>query len=204
MDIHKPKPWHGLREFLKEYGIIVLGVLTALALEQGVEALHWRHEVETERSALLSEVRSNLHAVQARMVLQPCMDRRLADLKVVFERHARGQPLRLAGPVGVPPPGEGSRGSWSIAVSGQSLTHVPYKEQLDLSNAFANYENWDAIRRDEREAWVKLGGLDGAEGNDGCRLGAASPSLCSSACGHIPCGRRRPICPANRQRRTET
>ncbi|MDB5442210.1 MAG: hypothetical protein JWP73_586, partial [Phenylobacterium sp.] len=33
MDIHKPKPWHGLREFLKEYAIIVVGVLTALAAE---------------------------------------------------------------------------------------------------------------------------------------------------------------------------
>jgi hypothetical protein len=31
MDIHKPKPWHGVREFLKEYVIIVVGVLTALA-----------------------------------------------------------------------------------------------------------------------------------------------------------------------------
>jgi hypothetical protein len=36
MDIHKPKLWHGLRDFLKEHGIIVLGVLTALAAEQAV------------------------------------------------------------------------------------------------------------------------------------------------------------------------
>lgn len=36
MDIHKPKPWHGPREFLKEYLIIVVGVLTALAAEQTV------------------------------------------------------------------------------------------------------------------------------------------------------------------------
>jgi hypothetical protein len=35
MDIHKPKPWHGLREFLKEYLIIVVGVMTALAGECG-------------------------------------------------------------------------------------------------------------------------------------------------------------------------
>ena len=34
MEIHKPKPWHGFREFLKEYLIIVVGVLTALAGEQ--------------------------------------------------------------------------------------------------------------------------------------------------------------------------
>jgi hypothetical protein len=33
VNIHKPKPWHGAHEFLKEYGIIVLGVVTALALE---------------------------------------------------------------------------------------------------------------------------------------------------------------------------
>ena len=35
MDIHKPKAWHGVREFLKEYMIIVVGVLTALGAEQG-------------------------------------------------------------------------------------------------------------------------------------------------------------------------
>ena len=46
MDIHKPKPWHGVREFLKEYVIIVVGVLTALGAEQGVEWLHWRHLAE--------------------------------------------------------------------------------------------------------------------------------------------------------------
>ena len=44
MDIHKPKPWHGWREFLKEYAIIVVGVLTALAAEQVVDWLHWRQQ----------------------------------------------------------------------------------------------------------------------------------------------------------------
>jgi hypothetical protein len=34
MDIHKPKPWHGWREFLKEYATLVIGVLTALAFQQ--------------------------------------------------------------------------------------------------------------------------------------------------------------------------
>ena len=46
MDIHKPKPWHGLREFLKEYLIIVVGVLTALGLEQVADMLHWRHKID--------------------------------------------------------------------------------------------------------------------------------------------------------------
>lgn len=63
MDIHKPKPWHGWRDFLKEYGIIVLGVLTALAFEETAEALRWRHEVKAERSALHGEVQLNLNAI---------------------------------------------------------------------------------------------------------------------------------------------
>jgi hypothetical protein len=46
MDIHKPKPFHNWREFLKEYGIIVLGVLTALGLEQAVEWAHHRSQVD--------------------------------------------------------------------------------------------------------------------------------------------------------------
>ena len=36
MDIHKPKPIRNWREFLKEVGIIVLGVSIALAGEQAV------------------------------------------------------------------------------------------------------------------------------------------------------------------------
>src|ERR1700743_647028 len=101
MDIHKPKPWHGLREFLKEYLIIVVGVLTALAAEQAAEWLHWRHVVEVERDAMLSEIRGNLGAVQARVNLQPCIARRLDELQTVFDRRARGEPLALKSPVGV-------------------------------------------------------------------------------------------------------
>lgn len=55
MEIHKPKPWHGLREFLKEYGIIVLGVLTAIALEQTVETFHRRAESAELRESLERE-----------------------------------------------------------------------------------------------------------------------------------------------------
>lgn len=81
MDIHKPKPWHGWREFLKEYGIIVLGVLTALGAEQVVEGLHWR-----ERTQLADEnLRANLSVaagpVQSGVILQPCETEMLGRLE---------------------------------------------------------------------------------------------------------------------------
>lgn len=132
VDIHKPKPVHGWREFLSEIGVIVVGVLIALAAEQAVEWLHWRHVVEVERSALLSEVRGNLGVVQTRLNLQPCIQRRLDELQVVFARHGNGQALGLKSAVGIPIPEASSKDTWNIAVSGQGLTHVPYDEQLEL------------------------------------------------------------------------
>ena len=58
MDIHKPKPWHGSREFMKEIGTIVIGVLIALAAEQGVEAIHWSHKVDDAHVRLHRELRT--------------------------------------------------------------------------------------------------------------------------------------------------
>ena len=46
MHIHKPKALHGWREFVGEIGVIVCGVLIAIALGQTVEALHHRGEAK--------------------------------------------------------------------------------------------------------------------------------------------------------------
>ncbi|THD51713.1 hypothetical protein, partial [Phenylobacterium sp.] len=84
MDIHKPKPWHGRREFLKEVATIVLGVLIAIAAEQLVEQLHWVHAVHDEREALSSELKGNLEAVVFRRAQEVCIDRRLNELGGMF------------------------------------------------------------------------------------------------------------------------
>ena len=59
MDIHLPKPFHNWREFLKEYGIIVLGVLTALGLEQAIEWVHHRAQVREATERLRAESLEN-------------------------------------------------------------------------------------------------------------------------------------------------
>ena len=60
MDIHKPKPWHGWREFLKEYAIIVVGVLTALGAEQIAERIHEAHTSAEARENIRAEIAANL------------------------------------------------------------------------------------------------------------------------------------------------
>jgi hypothetical protein len=159
VDVHKPKPWHGGREFLKEYGIIVLGVLTALAAEQVVEAMRWRAEVAAERQALRREVRDNLAVVAYRISERPCIDRRLGEVAEVFRRQARGAPLGLAAPFTRPPVWGATTGSWDIALAGQALGHMPLKEKLAFSNAFSGYRKFAQLREQEDEIWRRLGTL---------------------------------------------
>ena len=52
MEVHKPKPIRNWREFLKEYAIIVIGVLTALAAEQAVETLHEHGRASQARTSI--------------------------------------------------------------------------------------------------------------------------------------------------------
>jgi hypothetical protein len=59
MDIHKPKPWHGVRELLKEIGTIVIGVLIAIGAEQAVEALHHRAQAREAAGKLRTESEEN-------------------------------------------------------------------------------------------------------------------------------------------------
>jgi hypothetical protein len=96
MDIHKPKSWHGVREFLKEYVIIVVGVLTALGAEQAVEALHERGLAREAKEAIEAEMQDNVNRIAFRQAQQPCIERRLKEVTGVLADWAAGK---------APPPG---------------------------------------------------------------------------------------------------
>jgi hypothetical protein len=63
MEVHKPKAWRGWREFLKEIGTIVIGVLIAIGAEQAAEALHHRAQVREMSGKLRAESEENRHVV---------------------------------------------------------------------------------------------------------------------------------------------
>src|ERR1700760_3923115 len=79
MDIHKPKPWHGVREFLKEYLIIVVGVLTALAGEQMVEWTHRAAEVREARASIHEEMAQDAAIAAYGIQEDTCLMPRLRD-----------------------------------------------------------------------------------------------------------------------------
>lgn len=141
MDIHKPKPWHGLREFLKEYGIIVLGVLTALALEQLVEAIHWDHKVTVARRSLDYELTIDADLAYRIKGAKPCADQTFALMeqalvsgKVDLLNAVQTIYSDDSGNPFSPRPWRAS--SWETAQTGDVATHLGQKLADDYAIAF--------------------------------------------------------------------
>jgi hypothetical protein len=131
MDIHKPKPWHGFREFLKEYLIIVIGVLTALGAEQAVEWLHNRAEVAEARAALEQEISSNARSLRFALAEDRCFLVALDHYVAWAKGGPRAPPV--VDSTGFP----GTFSSvWDVARAG-AVAHMPLKDRMAYSNFYA-------------------------------------------------------------------
>ena len=150
------KPSHGWNAVGWELGIVVLGVLLALGAQQLVENVYWRSEVASERKALLQEAQDTYDSIALRSAQQPCVDKRLAEIKTVLERHHRGEPTGVVSTVGLPTRQGATRGTWQIALAGQALSHMANDEKLKLSDAFVGFDLWDQAGAAERDAWLRL------------------------------------------------
>ena len=160
MHFHLPKPMHGWREFLGEIAIIVIGVSIALIAEQVVEAAHWRHVVAEESVALDGEVADTWDAMTARVGQQSCIDRRLADLALVFARHDARLPLGLIGPVGRPRVFTAGRSALAIATADQALSHMPLERKQAYFAVYVGYDTFAPSAQEERASWRALQALD--------------------------------------------
>ncbi len=166
MDIHKPKPWHGVREFLKEYVIIVVGVLTALAAEAGVEAWRWVERTDKTEAHLRAELANVTVAAQAHIAQEACeyamLDRlRLAllapgdDWKPPFVIAKDGVPFAvIATPIG----GFQQQG-WKNAQADGTANHLSQDDQMDFGEAYNLLARAEATGDDEHAAVFELNSL---------------------------------------------
>lgn len=136
MDIHKPKPWHGFQEFLKEYLIIVLGVLTALGLEQFVDSLHWRHKVDQAERNMRVEVERDRTDASQYAILAACADAYLDRVRDDLLRRDQADLARLyqLGEPFVTEPWTAT--AWEAAVASQIGDHMATDRFLNYAEAF--------------------------------------------------------------------
>ncbi|THD72127.1 hypothetical protein [Phenylobacterium sp.] len=142
MEVHKPKPIHGWREFAKEVGIIVLGVLIALGAEQTVEMLHWQSAVAAGREALYREIAFDDGYFRDRVSLAPCMDRRIAAVTNLLDAAAAGrQPNGLGPPSFIGPGRLTLQAQWNAEQASQTLTHFPRAERAKLGVWYDQFQS---------------------------------------------------------------
>jgi hypothetical protein len=148
MEVHRPKPVHHWREFLREIGIIVLGVLIALGAEQTVEWLHWRYEASQAEDHLRRDSASILFSMLERLEIQKCQDGRLMLIR--DRLLASGSTWSAMAPFYTSGPPAGSTyahpmrtwptTSWSNAVASTVATHLPDERLSHYAEIFAAAE----------------------------------------------------------------
>jgi hypothetical protein len=156
------KPKRNWRGFLKEYAVIVIGVLTALAAQQAAEWLHWQGEVKAARTALRVEMSDAAAFYRIRVDVATCVDKKLDSIAAGIAEVAAGRQPDLNGIVfsGLGYPVFDSE--WQSQRSSQVLTHFP-RQELALMNAFygqmGDIHDWV---QEENVAWTHLATLQEA------------------------------------------
>jgi hypothetical protein len=160
MDIHKPKPWHNPREFFKEVGTIVLGIVIAIALEQMVETWHWHGEVAEARKALAAEIAANQPLFVRRLATASCMRRQVAEAHAILDAledgaanpgftifHRSGGSALL------------SDAEWESDRAAQTLTHFPRAELAIMSRYYAQLRDFKPWLGMEGNSWSEMSAL---------------------------------------------
>jgi hypothetical protein len=160
MDIHKPKPWHGVREFLKEYVIIVVGVLTALTAEQTVEALHERGLAREARAAIDSEMQDDVNRIAYRQAQQPCIDRRLKEITGLLADWAGGKAPPAGLVLGDPGDLPMVQQRWQANLNSGRFSRQSPETQSRQATFYTRLWILDDIERREHYAWSDLRTLE--------------------------------------------
>jgi hypothetical protein len=169
MHFHLPKPLHGWREFAGEVGIIVLGVLIALGVEQIAQAVHDAASKREAQQTVYAEIRQNLSYMTARMVTQPCVERRLDEIATLLARAGDGALSPQPKWIGQPAIWFNSDERWQAATgSGRASLFSP-DEQSRLGSVYVATKQFIAAEEREQDAWAQLRGLESWTGPLGQR-----------------------------------
>ena len=152
----KLRPANGWRAFAWEVGIVVLGVVIALGAQEGVEALNERQEAAETRATLTGEIRESLAVLELRKAAQPCIDRRLKELRAIVNDWARTGSFKT--------PRWVSQATWfafdtarfEAAQSAGRLALLPSEEQYRFGLVVESLKAFRDIQKRETDAWSTL------------------------------------------------
>jgi hypothetical protein len=157
MEIHRPKAVHSVREFLKEYAIVVLGVLTALALESGLLALRDARQADEARAGIRGEIAHDLGLLDTHAAFEPCVIRRFAEIENLIDHPpAPGAPIWIGHPLNYPT----VDAAYHTAQNSGRLALLPAGEQANYATIYTDFAHFNEALAREHLALADLRTLE--------------------------------------------
>lgn len=156
MKLRMPRPLNGWRAFAGEVGVVVLGVLLALGAQEIAESIDDRREAAATRDSLANEIEESLAVLELRKAAQPCIDRRLKELRAIVNEWGRTGSFET--------PRWVSQATWfafdtarfEAAQSAGRLALLPSEEQYRFGLVVGSLRTFRDIQRRETDAWSTL------------------------------------------------
>lgn len=159
---HKSHAARGWREFLKEVGIIVLGVLIALGAEQAAVAVQEARKAAHAEALVRDEFALNVAFARERLAATPCMLSRLDALRRVLLKTSDKAPLPDLGEIGTVPERPFEWQAWEAMVSAGLVDHLADQRRWSYQHIYLNGGANDAYQEEEQRDWAALYSLSGA------------------------------------------
>ena len=153
---HIPKPLHGWRAFVGEVGIIVLGVLIALGAEQVAETIHNRRVAADTRQSVKEELETGLGALSLRNTAEPCIARRLAELRSILVQWARNGTFKAPSWVAQAPGFGIEFSAYQASLGSGRIALLPSEEQFRIGSMMERLHSFSDIQNQEVDQWAKL------------------------------------------------
>jgi hypothetical protein len=151
LDAPDAKTFHNWRDFLKEVGTIVLGVIIALAAGEAADAWNWHKEVSIVEDSLDDELAGSLFAAQERIKITDCQRATLDALDDLADR-SHGKLVIRNTPV--------SRNrvwasaAWDAAVASGTIAHMPHDTRNTYAELFSFVRLFADLNLKQQELWA--------------------------------------------------
>lgn len=150
---HGKKKIRNWRDFIKEVGTIVLGVVIALAADELVDNWNWKNEVSIIEDSLNDELAGSLFAAAERIKISECQRQTLDALDDLADK-SQGKLMLRNKPV--------SRNrvwasaAWDAAVASGAIAHMPHDTRNDYATLFSFVHLFQALNLRQQELWASV------------------------------------------------
>jgi hypothetical protein len=153
------KPPHGWNAVAWELAIVTLGVLIALGAQQVVETVHDRSTAAETRTEVTDELNSDLMSMVLRQAAEPCIDRRLSEVRAIVTEWEKTGSFETPQWVSQSPIIEIELSRYDAALSAGRLSLLSGEEQYRMGAIAKRINRFNDWQFAERVPWGRLRSL---------------------------------------------